>query len=283
MDLDLQDVAANPAALFVHPGVAVNPAAHVPPDAIAVAAANLAIRDAFAGVNSTNLRLPNIWHKDITLWFLRVESEFNTARITSQVKKFDHLLKALDEETALKVKSSLYPQPATNPYDVLKTAVIAACGTTRAEKISKFHTIQLGDLRPSHLLQRMGDLSVAPIDSELFRDAFLSKLPQAIRLLLISVPGTIQDIAERADILVADLQAQPPGPSISAVVDNVSTFETEINALYRKYGMQKQATTATATKPNVAVGPCFFHKKFGAEARKCRPPCSVGPGKANGV
>jgi hypothetical protein len=187
-------------------------------------------------------------------------------------------VRVLPEEIALQVKDLVLNKPAQNPYDVLKTAVINTCTISTADKVHRFNTITLGDLRPTQLLQCMKDLQPQGSETDWYKFAFLAKMPTKIRPHLATITGNLEAVASTADLLIADLRTQTLVTDVdeidfkSSIPKDETAFETEINAVYARYN-KKPPTT----KQHKQAGTCFFHKRFGNKARKCLPGCTYEP------
>ncbi|KAM7313109.1 uncharacterized protein ISCGN_003010 [Ixodes scapularis] len=109
-----------------------------------------------ATVAAAAVRLPPYWDRNPRVWFLQAESQFHLAGVTTQGRKYHHVVSALSPAAADEVYDVLAnPSPATQ-YDQLKNALLQR---TEVSERSRVHQLlsaeELGDRRPSQLLRRM--------------------------------------------------------------------------------------------------------------------------------
>ncbi|KAL3186620.1 hypothetical protein MRX96_027431 [Rhipicephalus microplus] len=78
-------------------------------------------------VSAVSLRLPQFWERHIAIWFLQVEAQFITCRITPLFRKFHYVVSALPPAAAEQVSDTLVAfrtnLPAA-PYEELKAALL---------------------------------------------------------------------------------------------------------------------------------------------------------------
>lgn len=149
---------------------------------------------------------------------------------------------------------------------------------------------ELGNRKPSQLLRRMqqllGDKSV---DASIIRELFLQRLPSNVRMLLASSPETVTltNLAQLADRIM-----EVTLPSVSAVTS--TPLSTELDQLRSEISSLRQLVKSLSSPPARRRSPsrqrsptpyhssfpppseiCWYHRRFGTDARKCRPPCSL--------
>jgi hypothetical protein len=201
-----------------------------------------------AAVASVSIKLPPFWATRPEVWFRQVEAQFATRSppITADLTKFNYVIAALDNATAGEVEAIILSPPTDGKYDALKTALIGAFGKTQASKDMELLSLSgLGDRKPSSLLRHMESLNADP--KTLLRALFLAQLPlEARRILAGSLTADLKDLAREAD----------------AIMEAGSTGfgATGISAVHKP----------TSSPPNLTPKElCFYHTKFGKEARKC--------------
>ena len=137
----------------------------------------------------------------------------------------------------------------------------------------------------------------------LLKELFLQRLPSNVRMILASTPGdnTVQDLAALADKIV-----EVTGPSRPTPINNVSTKEgdtqlaTELAKLHEEVAYLKKIVRSSSRSPasrghhrshsprsdrdspapRQASDLCWYHQRFGDQARQCREPCSCRSGNA---
>ena len=226
------------------------------------------------------LNLPPFTSTDAAPWFQRVEALFRLRAITSASRKADYVIGALPAEVFSQISDWLISQGSdTIYYDNLKQQIIKRCSPTpeeRSRKIMDLVRLPLGDQRPSAAFREMKSLSTtlqpdgstSPID--LIRVLWLLRLPHEIRAMITDFASrTEEDLIKQADSLVGASQLAVT-PSAAAAAPPESD-EDEVHA------MAAQGRRTRDEPPQYADGPrrtmCYFHRRFGRNARNCRPPC----------
>ena len=252
-----------------------------------------------AEVKSVSIKLPEFWHKSPEVWFVRIESQFNTKNIIQDQTKYDYVVSSLSAEVAEEVQAVLLNPSATNKYINLKKALIKTFGKSQAQKDLELLNLNgLGDRKPTALLRKINALNDDP--QSLKRALFLSNLPSELQTILAAQNITdIEALAEAADHIweartassacgigsvehthehyqpeLAPQQAQK-GRSVDGVYQNQRQFQqsfkqdprhskqpgAKFNARFNKSGGTNQSFI------------CVYHSKFGPEAFKCQPGC----------
>lgn len=207
-------------------------------------------------LHQVTLKLPEFWTKSPEVWFARVESQFNTKGITQDQTRYDYVVSSLDINTAEEIQSILINPPPTDKYKNLKTTLIKTFGKSQTQKDTELLNLNgLGDKRPTALLRKINALNNDP--QTLKRAIFLLNLPIPIRNILAgqNIPD-IDDLAEAADRIWETREACTQVCSATTVPED--------------------AITAIRFKPRNTETPntvCYYHKRFGPDARRCQPSC----------
>lgn len=237
-------------------------------------------------VAAVHLKLPPYWPSDPEVWFAQVEAQFTTRGITAQKTKFDHIVASLSSEIATEVRDLILKPPTENPYDNLRCQLIKRTTASEQRRLQQlFNTEELGDRKPSQLLRRMQQLlgdKAASTDSSFLRGLFLQRMPSNIRMVLASTADSIslEELATLAD-KVMDVAA----PSIAAVgtpqtTTGVEQLRAEVTRLQdtvtalTKGRQPRRSARSPSPHPSTDSTLCWYHQRFGKDARKCRAPCS---------
>lgn len=251
---------------------------------------NVLENHSFTSVSAVALKLPPFWPDDPQLWFAQVEAQFATRRITSQRTKFDYIIANLEPRFATEVRELILSPPATDPYDVLKKSMVERIAASEQNRIKELLCVEeLGDRKPTQLLRRMQQLlgeNLSKIDDSFVRQLFLQRLPANVQMVLASVKDlSLFDLAQMADKImdVSVSGIHHFGTSTNAAVE-VKELREQIAELARKIEYlsvgHRSRSSSPRRKPSLSgrntssSSECWYHRTFGEQASKCRPPCS---------
>ncbi|XP_059083847.1 uncharacterized protein LOC131881066 [Tigriopus californicus] len=137
------------------------------------------IQDQF--IAAVSPKLPSFWPTRVRVWFIRAEAEFNLRNITQDETKWSLVVAALDETTAGRILNLLEHPPATDKYRAIKDKLTATFSLSRRERATALLNIgELGDRRPSELMDEMLALLGDETKNFLFEELFLQKMPESI-------------------------------------------------------------------------------------------------------
>ena len=194
--------------------------------------------------------------------------------ITSQDTKFAHVVAALSPEAATEVRDLIVTPPATNPFDVLKETLTKRVSVSKRRKIQQLlHTEELGDRKPSQLLRRLQQLHGTP-GNELLRELFLQRLPSDVQIGLLSHPDKpLADLALIADGMMELTETHPSVTQIETPESaEISSIRADLNKVLKL--LDTRAQTPSGGQEIAKKDICWYHTRFGAQASKCRPPCT---------
>lgn len=242
---------------------------------------------------AVSIKLPPFWPADPEVWFAQVEAQFTTKNITTQKTKFDYVVASLSPEYATEVRDIILSPPADNPYEDLKNKLIQRTVVSERRRLQQlFTTEQLGDRKPSQLLHHMQQLlgdKAATLDNSVMKELFLQRIPAQVRMVLASTPDTttLEELAQLADKV---LEVAVPPPAVAAINNHDSDMASELQRLRTDVTNLMCAVRALPTgnrprrrgnstpprtrEPSPQRQLCWYHNRFGEEARKCQPPCS---------
>ncbi|XP_062539123.1 uncharacterized protein LOC134207414 [Armigeres subalbatus] len=113
-----------------------------------------------AAAAAVAVKLPDFWKSDPTMWFAQAEAQFALAGVTQDVIKFHHIVAKIDQSVICHVTDLVKDPPAAGRYAVIKKRLISRFELTPQSKLEKLLGFcDLSDLRPTHLLSKMQELS----------------------------------------------------------------------------------------------------------------------------
>ena len=202
-------------------------------------------------------KLPEFYTQNSKLRFTRAESEFATCHpvITAARNKFCHVVKALDQATALRVEDVLEHPDELLPYTKLKNRLLEIFSLTDCEKASRvLDYLELGDSSALKMTEDIERWLGQEGHRLLVKEIVFRRLQEAVRMVLENDDTSdIHLLAKKADQLRA--------------VSHASV------AAFRPSSVGRTPSASPPYPAKKTDKPCYFHKRFGTEARNCRPPC----------
>ena len=267
---------------------------------------DMPLEDPRTFVAAVAVRLPPFWPSNPRVWFVQVEAQFSRRGITTSRTKYEEIVCALPTEYATEVQDLLLDPPEDQPYEKLKEQLIACIADSERQKLRQLLTAEeLGDRKPSQLLRKMQLLlgeKAKMIDSSLLRELFLQRLPANVQMILASADSmTLDKLAEMADRImdvatptISSVSASSEGGDFRKIIReevaaalrtqersrprNSSGNRGGRNRSRRRSGSRGQSH---ANRQDNREGVCWYHQRFGENARKCRPPCTAGNDRAS--
>ena len=234
-------------------------------------------------IAAATCKLPPFYTSNARFWFIHAEQEFVIKNITADDTKFGHIVASIQEDVAFTVMTAIESPPPGNKYENLKKELLRQFTLSSAEMAESLLNLPgLGDLRPSHLLQKI--LSLHPKDEKpnfLTRAIFLRQLPEEIRNHLVDKTELeLTQLAAEADKFYVALgqrvhavtQPSTEQPTPPADVQAIRDGPNRTHNNNRGNNRQQFAKQ----RPNDTY--CYYHRTFGEQAQKCRAPCSFVQG-----
>ena len=227
--------------------------------------------------NAVALKLPTFWTHQPRVWFAQAEAQFRLREITVDDTKYSYLLAALPEEVAVRALDfieSMAHSESGSKYEDLKSRLLGTFTPSDYERAGMLiNGPDLGDDKPSVLMDKMLALLGNHEPCLFFKRLFLDRLPAGIRApLLHSEEKDMRKLAEKADLMWQALKG-----SQGTLTGAVSMPDpTETNVVSRGRGNSSTGNSFQAWRKEwqqVPKGPCAYHSYYGSKARSCTPPC----------
>jgi hypothetical protein len=232
------------------------------------------------------VKLPSFWTEDPVSWFRLAEGQFTLCNVTDPVARYYHVLASLPQDAVRLVRHVLHKDTGPLSYDNLCTSLLASHTLSNYQKMERMMRLPpLGDRKPSVLLTEM--LEFCPTgesSTAVFAYLFLQHLPREIRVLLSEDdPADMRAIADKADRLIA--MHVPQGHDACATVSLEDDCEGDLVAamggerrkkkfpIPKRPPQQQQAGAGRRGGPSPRTSMCFYHAKFGEQARYCQEGC----------
>lgn len=172
------------------------------------------------------------------LWFLLLEAQFAARKITSERTMYNSTLSNLSTEVALQVESIIASPYEEGKYNSLKEALQRAYSISSTEKFQKLVSKEeLGDQKPSHLLQRLRSYADKSVGDDFIKKLWLNRLPNTTRIVLATSTDTLDKLAimadtihENSDGFSVNAVSSRERQSLSEVISNLSEQVAKLTA-----------------------------------------------------
>ncbi|XP_032690051.1 uncharacterized protein LOC116853207 [Odontomachus brunneus] len=243
-------------------------------------------------INKVAVRAPPFWENEPELWFAQLEGQFLLAGITQDATKYAHVLSQIDTRYAREVKDVITDPPATDKYLAIKTALIRRLSASQEHRIRQLlEHEEMGDRKLSQFLRNLRTLAGNAVPEQLLRTLWLGRLPTTMQAILATrTEDRLEDVAEQADRIqevtvraVNEVKTAPDDPSpmahqIRQLTDQVAAMARRLEQTPRP--RKRHRSMSRERKKTDPL--CFYHRKFGQQARKCTQPCNFQSGNERG-
>lgn len=250
------------------------------------------VRDEIAKLS---VRIPPFWSINPAMWFSQVEAQFEIAGISNDKTRYNTVVGAMDSSVLMHVSDILLGSPQQQSYVNLKERLIQQFADSEQQRLRKLlQDLPLDGKKPSALLREMRTLAGNVVPDEFLQSLWTQRLPTQTNAILSVHDGNLDQLAKLAD----KIGEIGNGSSVNAV-SNASTpsvnvlerLERRIEELSRQVATissnHQSRSTSRSSRSNhrsnsrsksrsstSSSANCYYHRKFGVSARKCRSPCA---------
>lgn len=247
-----------------------------------------------AAVARVSVKVPAFWKPDPKIWFLQLEAQFRNVGITVDQTKYDYVISSIEPDILSQVSDILLNPPQDSKYQAIKDRLISLYADSETQKTQKLLSeLELGDKKPSQLLCEMRNLASDKVADTFLKTLWLQRLPVNMRS-IISVSS--EDLATVATMADKIWELNPIAPQIAAtssitvnmrLIENlqkqISELSLQVSTLAkqrpsRPYHRYRSESRNRSYSGNRHSDICYYHKKFGDKAFKCKQPCTFASG-----
>lgn len=253
--------------------------------------------DHAGAINKVGIKIGPFWKQDPTLWFAQVEAQFALNQITREETRYYHIIASIDSEILACCSDIVRNPPVNDKYTTIKNRIITEHSSSEQNRIQQLlGGCELGDRKPSQLLREMRDLARDVItDEKIIKSLWMQQLPETTQAVLKVSEATLQlpQLAEQADKLSditrtrnvssagatsdvnKDFGLEEIRKQISVLSNEIAAFREERGRSRTRNSSRQRFSRSGGSRENHPY--CFYHRKFGADARNCRAPCQFKP------
>jgi hypothetical protein len=205
------------------------------------------------------------------------------------------------------VEDIITSPPERDPYTTLRNELVRRLSPSREQRIHQLLTLEeMGDRKPSQFLRHLRSLT-PDVSNDLIRSIWSSRLPPNVRAILACQPEGDLDAAGRCADRIIEATPQPALASVgpptekSALLQGMEDLSRQVAAIRaeqdrlranfrnphpsssdrspsprdpRPGSRTRRSSSRSPTRNDSAPSTCWYHRYFGARARKCTPPCN---------
>lgn len=241
------------------------------------------------------VRAPPFWKENPALWFRQLESQFFMNNIVSSETKYHIAVAALDTSVINQVSDVVMnPPPAAQMYETLKNRLQERFTESEERRFKRLlNNIELGDKRPSHLWREMRELAANRVNDEFLRSLWLQRLPAQVQAILSNDDGDLPRLLTTADRITevldvrGDVHSVTSTPRTEAVTHSseIQLLTAQVSELTKQFAAFSSGSHSARSRSNSrnrrdrsrdrnSSDLCYYHDRFGSEAKKCRKPCT---------
>lgn len=250
-----------------------------------------------------SVKIPPFWVDKPEIWFYQIEAQFKISGITKEDTMFNYIVSQM-EPKYIDTIWDIITDKTENKYTLAKERLLNAFKESENKRIKRLFTgIEIGDMKPSHLLQKMKSLATNDISDMVLKTLWMEKLPHHIKHILVVSDEDLDKLAIMAD-KIYDMHSQTElyeahstevknastSPNtISQLLEKISSLEQRIEELrFHRQANDRSRSTEKNTRffsrdrsrsrrrynPNGKL--CYYHFTFGSRCfpEKCKPPCN---------
>ena len=264
--------------------------------------------------STKSITAPRFNSADIVTWFTLLDWCFRTNKITSSEEKFCIATNALDDHAYWDFKDVIADVPAAEPYEYFKAQALKRKGTSNDERIRKLlQREEIGDRKPSEYLRHLRNVAGTTGSDELIRTLWMDGLPVSVQAVVAGCrkEATFEELSDIADRVNGVIQPKPAPrgrvePIGSPWQDQITNLNYQMAIMQDQMrDLQVSAVDRTERRDEANFGRvqrgrrydrsnsrnrrrsasrnhyiCFYHARFGPNAKKCEQPCAFVSGNA---
>lgn len=249
-----------------------------------------------------SVKVPPFWSKNPQLWFHQLDAQFAICKITAERVKFNYVVASLDMDVLSQV-SDIITAPPADAYAAIKQRLLVSFGETEERRIKHLlKELELGDKRPSHLLQEMRHIAGNLVAEEFLKSLWIRQLPPSIQAVITASGEPLTILAVLADRVIDvatnkfESYAVSSTPKAdSSVSSQVAELQRQIAALTTQFqqkqgrarsdggesrgrrGRSQSRGRSASRSRSSDNGMCWYHRRFAQKATRCTRPCNFNP------
>lgn len=238
------------------------------------------------------LPLPQLSCSNIESWFITMDFWFAASGISSDKQKTATVLAALDPSVIAQLTDVIASIPAVNRFDFVRSKIIEHFADSEQRRLNRLLSeMPLGDRKPSELYYEMKRVAGTTLGEAALKGLWIKRLPDIAQAVVAASTGNAADFTKIADsiwdaVSTNNIRAiSKNGPSEidvlrQAIADLTRKFDnftsrSRSRSRNKKSHVRYQSESKGKDRNDNSSGSaeCWYHHKYGRDAKKCRSPC----------
>lgn len=270
----------------------------------------IGVQPAVETISAPRLNPPNMADTNIETYFMSLEFWFAASGIGAQhdSRRYNIVMAQVPPKKLTELRSIIEATPANDKYAYIKTKLIEYFADSQQRRLQRvLSDMPLGDLKPSQLFNEMKRVAGNSLGEAVLLDLWATRLPPHAQAAVIASRGDASDKITIADAIVdsmvlrkinaVDYNVQnaamaAPKAITESAIDPIQELKREIAELSRRFEKvmsgQEHSRARSRSRSrggekqiprrerDSSTGPCWYHRTFGSNAKKCRKPCTTG-------
>ncbi|XP_017475255.1 PREDICTED: uncharacterized protein LOC108365669 [Rhagoletis zephyria] len=238
-----------------------------------------------AGASIPRIPLPVMSEENIEAYFYSLDFWFEASSISTDSAKFSIVAASIPQIKLMELRSIIDAAPMSGRYEYIRSKLTENFTESQQRRLQRvLREMPLGDRRPSDLFNEMKRAPGSALSESILHDLWVNRLSPYAQAAIIATSVPITDKLKIADSIAESMQLREGRVNEVSTpkAANDSDLRAEIAALKQRFDKalsgEKSVSRSRSRTPARGQGSntselCWYHAKFGKNAKKCRQPC----------
>lgn len=257
-------------------------------------------------IKAPRINPPSMTDTNIETYFMSLEFWFSASGISAlyDTRRYNIVMAQVPPSKLTELRSIIDGTPVNDKYAYIKRKLIDHFADSQQRRLQRvLSDMPLGDRKPSQLYNEMRRVAGNALNDLVLLDLWAARLPPHAQAAVIASRGDAEDKITIADAIVDSMGLRkidaidrvqtfamaPTHAPEKDVIDPILELQREIAALSKRLekvlpGNNFRGRSRSRGRErfnsrrgrDLSTGPCWYHRKFGNDARTCRKPCTIG-------
>lgn len=235
------------------------------------------------------LPVPQMSNTNIEAWFTTMDFWFTASGIVADKQKTATILAALDPNVISQLADVIATLPNTDRYEYVKSKIIDHFADSEQRRLNRLLSeLPLGDKKPSELYFEMKRVAGTTLGDAALKGLWTKRLPEFAQPVVAASSGSPAEFTKIADSVIDAVTPNQVNRVVDKSVNEINDLRAAVFELGKKFEQFTTRSRSRSRKPmapravshnrpayssNTSGDECWYHKKYGRNANKCRSPC----------